>query len=70
MPFVLSDEINHRIQTLATDLDAEVEQLQGEWDEKTEAWQDSDEGNSVLGWIQDVGDAVDTLGNLDHEPPA
>lgn len=68
MPFVLSDEINHRIRTLATDLDAEVEQLQGAWDEKTEAWQDSDAGNSVLAWIQDLGDAVDTLGNLDQEP--
>jgi hypothetical protein len=67
-PFRLSGELKARLDTLAIDLDAEIQDLRESWDEKNDDWQESDLGNDVLTWIDDLSDMVDTLGNLPAKP--
>jgi hypothetical protein len=66
--FRLSGELKSRIDTLAIDLDAEIQELREQWDDTSDDWQESDIGNDVLTWIDDLSDMVDELGNLKAKP--
>ena len=66
--FRLSGELKSRIDTLAIDLDAEVQELREQWDDMSDDWQESDIGNDVLAWMDDLSDTVDELGNLRAKP--
>lgn len=66
--FRISAQLKNRIEELSTDIDAERSEMQEYWDARTETWQDSDQGNDVLTWIESLSDLVDALENLDAAP--
>lgn len=68
MAFKLSAELNTRIAMLASDLSSEVDEHQETWNAKTETWQDSDTGNSVLAWLQNLYSLVEDMENLENKP--
>jgi hypothetical protein len=68
MAFKLSAELNTRIAVLASDLSSEVAEQQEVWNAKTETWQDSDAGNSVLAWLQGLDSLVEDMENLETKP--
>lgn len=68
MAFKLSQELSIRIAMLASDLSSEVDEQQEVWNAKTETWQDSDAGNSVLAWLQNLYSLVEDMENLETKP--
>lgn len=66
-PWKLSPELTKKISELATDLNAEVDEMRSEFDDKSESWQEGDKGTDVQTWLDELGELADTLDALDTE---
>lgn len=66
--FALNDELMKKVGELASELTVDRDTVQERWDQRSETWQGSDEGNHVLAWIQNLDDLLDTLENLEKTP--
>lgn len=64
----LSPELAARAAALATDLNAELDEHQTEFDGRSERWQEGEAGTAVGAWIEHLEELVTTLEGLPEEP--
>ncbi len=64
--WALTPETKKKIAEIATDLNAEIEELRGTFDEKPESWQEGDRGTDVSAWLDGLDDLTTTLENVEE----
>jgi uncharacterized protein YukE len=55
------EEYNARLDDLHGTIEAAKDELQGEFDEKSERWQEGDKGQAVSAWLDDIGSKADEI---------
>ncbi len=68
MAWQLSKETVKLLEDLKERLNVELEDFRMDFDERSERWQDSDKGQSVGAWLDDLEAAADELEDLPTEP--
>lgn len=65
--WALAPDTESLVDALRLHLDCHVTELRDRWSDKSERWQESDQGTEVDAWIEALGDLMDTLDNFDRQ---
>lgn len=60
-------EYNEEAENFTTTRDEAADRIQGEWDEKSERWQEGDKGEAVSAWLEEVREVEITPIELDEQ---
>lgn len=63
--WALSPELSKKIAEVASDLNAEIEELRGEFDDKPESWQEGNRGLDVGTWLEELEGLTTSLENVE-----
>ena len=66
--FRLPAELAERVTALAADLESFVTGARDEFAERSERWQESDDGVAVDGWLEEIEQVGDALTSLPTSP--
>lgn len=64
----LSEHTSNILFKAAAVLELEVDDLNQEFDDRSEKWQESDTGQETRAWIDDLEELATTLDNIEEKP--